>query len=85
MFDGEKIPVLKEKLAIEEKLYGKDDYRTKATSSSLSLLYFQNHQLGESIAITQSTTKNDDYLSLLTLANFSFNTGIFSPSNISYV
>lgn len=84
MFDGEKIPVLKEKLAIEEKLYGKDDYRTKATSSSLSLLYFQNHQLGESIAITQSTTKNDDYLSLFTLATNYTSYGQFREANETY-
>ena len=84
MFDGEKIPVLKEKLAIEEKLYGKDDYRTKATSSSLSLLYSQNHQLGESIAIMQSNIKNDDYLSLLTLASTQTRYGQLREANEIY-
>lgn len=84
MYDGEKIPVLKEKLAIEEKLYGKDDYRTQATSSSLSLLYSQNHQLGESIAITQSTIKNDNYLSLLTLASTQTRYGQLREANETY-
>ena len=84
MSDAEKIPVLKEKLAIEKKLYGKDDYRTQATSSSLSMIYSDNHQLGESIATTMSNMKNDDYLSLLTLASTQTRYGQHRKANETY-
>ena len=63
------IPLLEEKLALEEKIYGKDDFRTQATSMKLSIAYSQGHHLAEAIAVTQSSVKDDDYLSLLILAS----------------
>lgn len=83
-FDADIIPVLKERLALEEKLYGKEDYRTQATSSLLSVTYSQNHQLAEAIDISQSTQKDGDYISLLTLATNQARYGKLRESNETY-
>ncbi len=82
--DAEIIPVLKERLALEEKLYGKDDYRTQLTSTLLSSTYSQNHQLSEAIAISQSTQKEGDYLSVLTRATNQSRYGKLRESNETY-
>ena len=78
------IPLLEEKLALEEKIYGKDDVRTQATSMNLSLAYSQSHHLAKAIAVTQTSLKDDDYLSLLTLALNQTQYGQLREANETY-
>lgn len=78
------IPLLEEKLALEEKIYGKDDYRTQASSMNLSFAYLQNHHLNEAITMTQSSLKDDDYLSLLMLASSQTQYGQLREANETF-
>ena len=74
-YDAEQIPILEEKLDLEKRYYGEDDLRSQATSTSLSLLYSMNHRMTESLAISESNARDDDYSSLMTLASSQFQYG----------
>lgn len=74
-YDAKQIPILEEKLVLEKNHYGDDDYRTQATSSLLSTLYSTNHRMTEALAISKSAARDDDYLSLMTLASSQFQYG----------
>lgn len=69
IYDAERIPILEEKLELEKKHYGEDDFRTESTSYSLSRLYSINHMMTESLVISELNARDDDYLSLMTLAS----------------
>lgn len=83
-YDAEQIPILEEKLDLEKKHYGEDDFRTQATSVSLSLLYSMNHRMTESLAISESNARDDDYSSLMTLASSQFQYGKYREAIDTY-
>lgn len=62
------IPLLKELLALQEKLYGRESLEYKATEGQLSLAYTRNHQLQSAINIQAKTAEGDNILSMMQLA-----------------
>lgn len=75
IYDAEQIPILEEKLDLEKKYYGEDDFRSQATSNSLGMLYSMNHRMTESLAISESNARDDDYSSLMALASSQYRYG----------
>ena len=66
--DGNAIPLYKELLALQEKLYGKESLEYKATEGQLSLAYTQNHQLQSAINLRTKTANGENILSMMQLA-----------------
>lgn len=67
--DVNAIPLLKELLALQEKLYGKESQEYKATEGQLTLAYTQNHQLQSAIALQSKTAEGDNVVSMMQLAS----------------
>lgn len=68
MGDAETIPLLRELLTLQEKVFGKDDTQYKTTESALTFALSQNHQMQEAIDMQSSTTGAEDIQGLTTLS-----------------
>ena len=66
--DVNAIPFLKELLALQEKLYGKESLEYKATEGQLTRAYTQNHQLQSAIDLQSKTAEGDNIVSMMQLA-----------------
>ena len=84
MNDKALIPILEEKLKLEEKKYGKDDYRYKATEMSLSNIYSMNHMLSQAISTIHKSSENKDYNQLSIEANMQVQYGLYRDAIKTY-
>lgn len=89
--DIHQIPILKEKLKLEEDVYGKDDFRTKATSSTLQLIYYNTHRMDAAIDLAipnekllTSSLSNEECMLLLSKASMLTQYGKLREANELY-
>lgn len=66
--DAEAIPLLEELLSLQEKVWGKDDLRYKATDAQLTLALSHNHRMGEAIDRQKKSNQAENISSLMTLS-----------------
>lgn len=83
MDDKALIPILKEKLKLEERKYGKDDLRYKATEMNLSLVYQVNHMLSQAISTAQNSSEKD-FSQLAMEANMQVQYGMYREAISTY-
>lgn len=77
------IPILEEKIKLEESKYGKDDYRYKATEMSLSVVYQANHMLSQAISTVQKSPKRE-YSQLVMEASMQVQYGMYREAIGTY-
>ena len=67
-FDADAIPILRELLSLQEKVYGKEHFSYQATLTHLNNSLSQNHHMQEAISMRSSNISNTDVSGLLSLS-----------------
>ena len=68
MFDADAIPILRELLSLQEKVYGKEHFSYQATLTHLNDYLSQNHHMQEAISMRSSNISNTDVSGLMSLS-----------------
>ena len=82
--DKDAIPLLRELLALQEKVLGKDDIAYKSTSGKLTFSLSQNHQMQEAINMMRGKSQEDDMSSLMLLSSRQAQYGLYREAIETY-
>ncbi len=82
--DKDAIPLLRELLALQEKVLGKEDATYQATSAKLTFSLSQNHHMQEAISMMRGKTQEDDISSLMTLSSRQAQYGLYREALETY-